>query len=97
MPGTSAWLSIQNPEKVEEFMRVIALQQDPEAQGQVDVAVWIDDRGSVEWSEVTRSSGLEEMDEIALALFTEVASFRPARDRGVRVSLSAIFTVAFPW
>jgi TonB family protein len=97
MPGTSAWLLIQNPERVEEFMRVIAQQQDPEAQGQVDVAVWIDDRGSVEWSEVTRSSGLEEMDEIALALFTEVASFQPARDRGVRVSLSAIFTVAFPW
>ncbi len=97
IPGTSAWLLIENPEKVEEFMRVIALQQDPEAQGQVDVAVWIDDRGSVEWSEVTRSSGLEDMDEIALALFTEVVSFRPARDRGVRVSLSVIFSVAFPW
>jgi len=97
MPGTSAWLLIENPEKVEEFMKVIGLKQDPEAQGQVDVAVWIDDRGSVEWSEVTRSSGLEEMDEAALALFTEVVSFRPARYRGVRVSLSVIFSVAFPW
>jgi hypothetical protein len=37
------------------------------------------------------------MDEIALALFNEVTAFRPALDDGVRVSMSVIFSVAFPW
>ena len=97
LPGTSAWFLIRNPAKVEEFMRMVALEQDAEDQGQVDVAVWIDDRGSVEWSEIARSSGSEELDEIALALFNEVTSFRPALDEGVRVSMSAIFSIAFPW
>jgi TonB family protein len=97
MPGSSAWLLISNPAKVEEFMRIIALRLDSETQGQVDVAVWINDRGSVEWSEITKSSGRQEMDEAALALFNEVTSFRPARDRGVWVSRSVIFSVAFPW
>ncbi len=96
-PGTSAWLLIRNPAAVEHFMRVTAFVQNSDAQGQVDVAVWIDDRGSVEWSEITKSSGREEMDEAALALFSEVASFQPARDRGVRVSTSVIFSIAFPW
>ena len=53
--------------------------------------------GTVEWSEVTRSSGDAEMDEVALALFNQVASFRPGRNQGVRVSMSVIFSVAFPW
>ena len=97
MPGTSAWLLIRNPAKVEQFMRVTAFVQDSDAPGQVDVAVWIDTRGSVEWSEITRSSGHEEMDEAALALFNEVASFQPARDQGVHVSMSVIFSVSFPW
>jgi TonB family protein len=61
------------------------------------VAVWIDDRGSVEWSEVTKSSGHVDMDEAALALFSDITSFRPARDQGVRVSMSVIFSVEFPW
>ncbi len=95
-PGTSAWLLIENPAVIEEYMRLVALRASDE-RGQVDVAVWIDDRGSVEWSEVTRSSGNEEMDEVALALFNEVASFRPGRDQGVRISMSVIFSLAFPW
>lgn len=97
LPGTSAWLLIRNPERVEEFMRIIAQRLDSEAEGWVDVAVWIDKRGSVEWSEITRSSGRQEMDEVALALFNEVTIFKPARDRGVWVSRSVIFSVAFPW
>ena len=94
LPGTSAWILIRNPAEVDRFMNMIV---DGEVQGLVDVAVWIDEWGSVEWAEISRSSGRQEMDEIALALFNEVASFRPARDRGVRVSLSAIFSVPFPW
>ncbi len=94
LPGTSAWILIRNPAEVNRFMNGVF---SSEAEGLVDVAVWIDAWGSVEWAEISRSSGLEEMDEIALALFNEVATFRPARDRGVRVSMSAIFSVPFPW
>ena len=97
LPGTTMWLLIRNPVEVQEFMRVSALRGAAEAEGEVGVTVWIDERGSVEWSEITRSSGRQEMDEIALALFDEVVSFRPAQDRGVRVSMSVIFSVAFPW
>ena len=97
LPGTSAWILIRNPAEVERFMNGMAYGEDSGAEGLVDVAVWIDEWGSVEWAEISRSSGRQEMDEIALALFNEVASFRPARDRGVRVSLSAIFSVPFPW
>ena len=97
LPGTSAWILIRNPAEVERFMSGIAYREDSRVEGLVDVAVWIDEWGSVEWAEISRSSGHQEMDEIALALFNEVASFRPARDRGVRVSLSAIFSVPFPW
>lgn len=94
LPGTSAWILIRNPAEVDRFMTRVL---DSESEGLVDVAVWIDEWGSVEWAEISRSSGRDEMDEIALALFNEVASFRPARDRGVRVSMSAIFSVPFPW
>ena len=97
LPGISVWLLVRNPKEVEEFMRVSAYRGNAAAEGLVGVTVWIDERGSVEWSEITRSSGRPELDESTLALFNEVVSFRPARDQGVRVSLSVIFTVAFPW
>ena len=100
MPGTSAWLLIRNPADVEEYMKIVGYEQYMQgtaAQGLVNVAVWIDDRGSVEWSEVCKSSGRVDMDEAALALFSDIASFRPARDQGVRVSMSVIFSVEFPW
>ena len=100
MPGTSAWLLIRNPADVEEYMKIVGYEQYMQgtaAQGLVNVAVWIDDRGSVEWSEVSKSSGRVDMDEAALALFSDIASFRPARDHGVRVSMSVIFSVEFPW
>ena len=97
LPGTSAWILIRNPEEVVRYMGGITSGEDSEAEGQVDVAVWIDEWGSVEWAELTRSSGREDIDELALALFNEVASFSPARDQGVRVSISAIFTVLIPW
>ena len=97
LPGTSAWILIRNPAEVNRFMNGMTYGEDSGVEGLVDVAVWIDEWGSVEWAEISRSSGRQEMDEIALALFNEVASFRPARDRGIRVSLSAIFSVPFPW
>ena len=97
LPGTSAWILIRNPAEVDRYMTGATYQANSQLEGLVDVAVWIDEWGSVEWAEISRSSGRQETDEVALALFTEVASFRPARDRGVRVSLSAIFSVPFPW
>ena len=97
LPGTSAWILIRNPLEVDRFMSGTTSRRSFGAEGLVDVAVWIDEWGSVEWAQISRSSGLQEMDEIALALFNEVASFRPARDRGVRVSQSVIFSVPFPW
>ena len=97
LPGTSAWILIRNPSEVVRFMTGVAYSGGSEAEGLVDVAVWIDEWGSVEWAEISRSSGHQEIDEIALALFNEVASFRPARDQGIRVSMSVIFSVPFPW
>ena len=97
LPGTSAWILIRNPAEVERFMKRMTYGEDSGVEGLVDVALWIDEWGSVEWAEISRSSGHQGIDEIALALFNEVASFRPARDRGVRVSLSVIFSVPFPW
>ena len=97
LPGTSAWILIRNPAEVDEFMNRVPSGLPSDAEGLVDVAVWIDEWGSVEWAEISTSSGQQEMDEIALALFNDVAAFRPARDQGVRVSLSAIFSVPFPW
>ena len=97
LPGTSVWILIRNPAEVDRFMRGVAYSGNSEDEGLVDVAVWIDEWGSVEWAEISRSSGYQAMDEIALALFNEVASFRPAQDQGVRVSMSVILSVPFPW
>jgi TonB family protein len=95
----SAWLSIRNPVEVENFMkrsyRLGGL--DPDIAGLVGVALWIDESGSVEWAEISRSSGWMELDEVVLELFNEVVAFRPARERGVSMATSAIFWVAFPW
>lgn len=93
------WVLVRNPSDVEEYMNRIYErgQLDRGEQGTVVVTLWIDEVGSVEWAEVSRSSGQEEMDEAALTLFSDIVSFRPARDRGVRVPISVRFWVNFPW
>jgi len=95
----SMWILLRNPTEVETFLRRSygrwAL--DRSEPGSVTVTVWIDTRGSVEWAEVSRSSGRNELDEAALALFNEVVAFRPARQDGVSVSGSATFALLFPW
>jgi TonB family protein len=95
----ASWVLVRNPDEVDEFMsRVYSRGElEPQAKGSVDVTLWIDERGSVEWAEIAASSGRTDMDEIALALFNEVARFRPAREEGVSISRSVIFTVNFPW
>ena len=69
----------------------------PEGTGRVGVTLWIDKRGSVEWAESAESSGRPDLDELALAPFNEVVAFRPARDNGVSVSRSVVFSINFPW
>ena len=99
LAAPSAWVLIRNPMEVEQFIRRSYRRGDLERgdDGAVSVALWIDARGSVEWAEISRSSGRPQLDQIALSLFSEVAAFRPARDQGVAVPRSVIFSVRFPW
>jgi len=95
----SMWILLRNPTDVENFLRRSygRWTLDRDEPGSVTVTVWIDTRGSVEWAEVSRSSGRQELDEAALALFNEVVAFRPARHEGVSISGSATFALLFPW
>jgi TonB family protein len=95
----SAWVLIRNPLEVEQFIQRSYRSGDLSrgADGSVSVALWIDESGSVEWAEISESSGQADLDRIALALFSEIAAFRPARDEGVPVPRSVIFSVRFPW
>jgi len=95
----SAWLMIRNPLEIDQYMRGIqaAGELDPSFEGWVQVAIWIDERGSVDWAEVSRSSGEDAVDRLALDLFADVVSFRPARERGVPVPVSVIFQLNFPF
>jgi TonB family protein len=95
----SMWILLRNPTEVENFLRrsYSRFTLDRDQPASVTVTVWIDTRGSVEWAEVSRSSGRNDLDEAALALFNEVVAFRPARFEGVSVSGSATFALLFPW
>ena len=95
----SAWVLIRNQAEIEAHLRRSYRngRLDPGAAGSVSVTLWIDRRGSVEWAEVSESSGRLDLDEFTLALFNEVASFRAAREQGVYVSRSVTFSVNYPW
>jgi len=95
----SMWILLRNPAEVERFLRRSygRFTLDRDVPASVTVTIWIDTRGSVEWAEVSRSSGRTELDEAALALFNEVVTFRPARHEGVSISGSATFALLFPW
>ena len=95
----SAWVLIRNQAEVEAFLRRSYSngRLDRDAAGSVSVTLWIDRRGSVEWAEVSESSGRDDLDEFTLALFNEVAAFRAAREQGVYVSRSVTFSVNYPW
>jgi TonB family protein len=95
----SLWILLRNPTAVETFLRrsYSRFTLDRDLPASVTVTVWIDTKGSVEWAEVSRSSGRSDLDEAALALFNEVVAFRPARFEGVSVSGSATFALLFPW
>jgi len=95
----SSWILLRNPAEVSDWMRrrMLRISDDPEADApSVSVAVWIDERGSVEWAEISQSSGRLDIDEMVLELFNEVVSFVPAREQSVRVPVSVIFWLTFP-
>ena len=99
LTSLSAWVLVRNPDEVMEFMRRSAAREGLAADDfrTVRVTLWIDRTGSVEWSEIMESSGDWRVDEIALELVNEVISFRPAREQGVAVARSAVFSIPFPW
>ncbi len=91
----SSWILIQNPLEVAGFLER-RFRNGP-GEGTVRVALWIDERGSVEWAEINQASGDPELDRAALELFNDVVSFRPAREEGVRVPMAVIFSLPYPW
>ncbi|MEQ1855060.1 MAG: TonB family protein [Longimicrobiales bacterium] len=97
--SASAWVLIRNQAEVEAYLRRSYREGllDESATGSVSVTLWIDRRGSVEWAEISKSSGRPDLDEFTLALFNEVADFRAARERGLYISRSVTFSVNYPW
>ena len=95
----SAWVLIRNQSEVEAYLRRSYREGllDESATGSVSVTLWIDRRGSVEWAEISKSSGRTDLDEFTLELFNEVAMFRAARERGLYTSRSVTFSVNYPW
>ncbi len=97
--SASAWVLIRNQQEVEAYLRrgYSDGELDASEVGSVSVTLWIDRKGSVEWAEISKTSGHPKLDEYALALFNEVADFRAAREQGVSVSRSVTFSLNFPW
>jgi TonB family protein len=89
----SSWLIVRNPDEVGRFIQARFADHGVEvgARGSLSVSLWVDERGSVEWAEINRSSGNGVIDASALELFRDVVSFRPAREEGMRVPVAAIF------
>lgn len=93
----SNWILVRNPREVGDFLeaRFGQAEADQRPRGSFSVALWIDERGSVEWAEINRSSGEPELDHSALELFREVVAFAPAREDGLRVPTAVIFWLSY--
>lgn len=88
---------IRNPTRI---MRYLAIRYNPHhdtpgMRGSVSVSMTVNTRGSVEWAAVSESSGQPMLDQIALDLFNDVASFSPARSDGARVPMTMVISVPF--
>lgn len=95
----SSEVLLRNPSEVVRFKETM-VRRHPEVgatEAWVSVAIWVDEEGSVEWAEISDSSGRELLDEVALTLFTEIVSFRPALEDGDRVPKTMLFYLLFPW
>jgi TonB family protein len=88
---------IRNPTVLQRFLRsrYNPVFQEPNGNGHVSVAMWINERGAVEWTAISESSGFPIVDEIALEVFNDIALFTPARSQGVRVPVSVTISVPF--
>jgi TonB family protein len=88
---------IRNPTVLQRFLRsrYNPVYQEPDGNGHVSVAMWINERGAVEWTAISQSSGFPMVDEIALEVFNDIALFTPARSRGQRVPVSVVISVPF--
>lgn len=95
----SSSVLLRNPNEVAGFMRRASRRRPAVARSGawLTVAIYIDESGSVDWAEVSQSSGREALDEVALTLFEEVAAFEPAVEEGQRVPKSMLFHIQFPW
>jgi TonB family protein len=95
--ATLPWPLLRNPMGVTRFLvsRGGAAESLSDATRIVSVAMWIDEKGSVEWAEVFHSSGVDAFDDAALSMFREVAVFAPARDRGAAMPVSVVISVLF--
>lgn len=95
------WPTIRNPNAISRFLRRVynPIAREPGSTGYVSVDMWIDEKGTVDQAQISNSSGSEKLDEIALTLFSEVASFAPARNRGVPIPVFITISVPFtvPW
>ena len=88
---------IRNPTVLQRFLRsrYNPVFEEPNGNGHVAVAMWINERGAVEWTAISESSGFPIVDEIALEVFNDIALFTPARSQGVRVPVSVVISVPF--
>lgn len=95
------WPQIRNPTVINRFLRrqYNDIYQSYGIGGHVAVAMWVNERGGVEWAKVSESSGDDRLDHIAVALFEDVVAFSPARSRGRGVPVQVTILVPFvtPW
>jgi len=89
------WPTIRNPNVLTRFLSSRYNPIRPAVEGFVSIAMWIDDRGIVGWTEVRESSGSEELDLIALSAFNDVVAFSPARSKGSAVPVTVVISVPF--
>jgi TonB family protein len=96
-----SWPEIRNPRAMVRYLReqYNAIHDRIVPERFVSVAIWINDRGGVEWSEVRESSGDPNVDKIALSVVNEVMEFIPASREGAPVSVAVVLSIPFqvPW
>lgn len=91
------WPELRNPRTVVRFLRSrynpVALES--VAERQVSVAMWVNAKGVVEWSEVRGSSGHPVVDQIALIAVNEIAQFAPATRKGFPIPVAVTLSIPF--
>jgi TonB family protein len=95
------WPLIRNPSAILRFLkaRYNPVHTNSSSNRFVSVAMGINERGTVEWTEVRESSGHPIVDEIALRVFNEIVQFAPARSEGAAIPVAVVISIPFdmPW